>query len=55
MAALAAASLDRGLVVFVFGNRINVAPPLSLSDAEAAKGLAVLDEVLSLADENAGT
>jgi taurine--2-oxoglutarate transaminase len=55
MAALAAASLDHGLVIFVFGNRINVAPPLNLSDAEAADGLAVLDEVLSLADDKART
>ncbi len=50
MAALSAACLDRGLITFVFGNRINVAPPLNLSDAEAADGLAILDEVLSIAD-----
>ena len=50
MAALGAACLDRGLITFVFGNRINVAPPLNLSDAEAADGLAILDEVLSVAD-----
>ena len=50
MAELGAASLERGLIVFVFGNRINVAPPLNLSDAEAADGLAILDEVLSVAD-----
>jgi taurine---2-oxoglutarate transaminase len=55
MAALAAASLERGLIIFVFGNRINVAPPLNLSDAEAANGLAILDEVLSLADNQART
>jgi taurine--2-oxoglutarate transaminase len=47
MAALGAECLDRGLIVFPFGNRINVAPPLNLSDAEAADGLAILDEVLS--------
>ena len=50
MAALGAACLERGLIVFPFGNRINVAPPLNLSDAEAADGLAILDEVLSVAD-----
>lgn len=50
MAALGVACLDRGLIVFVFGNRINVAPPLNLSDTEAADGLAILDEVLSIAD-----
>jgi taurine--2-oxoglutarate transaminase len=50
MAALGAACLDRGLITFVFGNRINVAPPLNLNDTEAADGLAILDEVLSVAD-----
>ena len=50
MAALGAACLDRGLIAFVLGNRINVAPPLNLSDTEAADGLAILDEVLSVAD-----
>ena len=53
MAALGAASLERGLITFVFGNRINVAPPLNLTDAEAADGLAILDEVLAVADEHA--
>jgi len=50
MARFTAACLERGLVVFIFGNRINVAPPLNLSDAEATDGLAILDEVLSVAD-----
>ena len=50
MAALGAACLERGLIVFPFGNRINVAPPLNLRDTEAADGLAILDEVLSIAD-----
>ena len=53
MAALGAACLERGLITFPFGNRINVAPPLILSDAEAADGLAILDEVLAIADEEA--
>ena len=51
IAALTKAGLDRGLITFVFGNRINVAPPLNLSDGEAADGLAILDEVLSVADD----
>ena len=55
MAALAKAGLDRGLIIFVFGNRINVAPPLNLSDGDAADGLAILDEVLAAADEQALT
>jgi taurine---2-oxoglutarate transaminase len=53
MAALVAAALERGLIIFVFGNRINVAPPLNLSDNEAADGLAIVDEVLSVADDEA--
>ena len=51
IATLVKAGLDRGLIIFVFGNRLNVAPPLNLSDGEAADGLAILDEVLSVADE----
>jgi taurine--2-oxoglutarate transaminase len=51
MAALAAAGLERELIIFPFGNRLNVAPPLILSDAEAADGLAILDDVLSVADD----
>ena len=55
IATLNAACLERGMVAFVFGNRLNVAPPLNTSDAEAADGLAILDEVLSVADELART
>ena len=50
MAELGSSCLERGLIVFPFGNRINVAPPLNLSDTEAADGLAILDEVLTVAD-----
>jgi taurine--2-oxoglutarate transaminase len=42
--------LDRGLVPLVLGNRIHVAPPLNLGDADAATGLAVLDEALAAPD-----
>ncbi len=50
MASFARACLDRGLVPLVVGNRIHVAPPLNLSDADAATGLAILDEALAEAD-----
>ena len=50
MAAVARACLDRGLLTLVQGNRVNVAPPLNVTDADAAAGLAVLDEALSVAD-----
>jgi taurine---2-oxoglutarate transaminase len=42
--------LDRNLVPLIAGNRIHVAPPLNLSDADAATGMAILDEALSAAD-----
>jgi taurine--2-oxoglutarate transaminase len=31
-------------------NRIHVAPPCNLTEAEAKEGLAILDEVLAVAD-----
>jgi taurine--2-oxoglutarate transaminase len=50
MAAFGKACLDRNLVPLIAGHRIHVAPPLNLSDAEAATGLAILDEALTAAD-----
>jgi taurine--2-oxoglutarate transaminase len=50
MTAFAKACLDRGLVPLVLGNRIHVAPPLNISDSDAATGLAVLDDALGAAD-----
>jgi len=44
------ACLERGLVPLVLGNRIHVAPPLNVSDSDAATGLAILDEALAEAD-----
>ena len=38
----------------VLGNRIHVAPPLNVSDGDAAAGLAVLDEALAEADTFVG-
>ena len=38
------------MVPLILGNRIHVAPPLNLSDADAATGLAILDEALAAAD-----
>ena len=34
----------------MLGNRIHVAPPLNVSDADAATGLSILDEALAEAD-----
>jgi taurine--2-oxoglutarate transaminase len=44
------ACLVRGLVPLVLGNRIHVAPPLNVSESEAAAGLAILDEALDEVD-----
>jgi taurine--2-oxoglutarate transaminase len=32
------------------GNRIHVAPPLDVTDTDAAEGLTILDEALAAAD-----
>jgi taurine---2-oxoglutarate transaminase len=50
MAAFAKACLGRGLLPLVLGNRIHVAPPLNVTDSDAATGLAILDEALAEAD-----
>jgi taurine---2-oxoglutarate transaminase len=50
MTAFVRACIDRNLVPLVLGNRIHVAPPLNLSDADASKGLVILDEALAAAD-----
>ena len=51
MAALSSACFNRGLVPLILGNRLHVAPPLNLSDADAASGLSILDDAL----QEAGT
>jgi taurine--2-oxoglutarate transaminase len=50
MAAFTKACLERGLLPLTMGNRVNVAPPLNVNDADAAAGLAILDEALAAAD-----
>jgi taurine--2-oxoglutarate transaminase len=50
MLAVARACLDRGLLPLVQGNRLNIAPPLNVTDADVAAGVAILDEALSVAD-----
>ncbi|MFJ9696925.1 aspartate aminotransferase family protein [Kitasatospora sp. NPDC101183] len=50
MAELAAACKARGLWPFVNMNRFHVVPPCTVTEEEAKAGLAVLDEVLALAD-----
>ncbi|MFB6889403.1 aspartate aminotransferase family protein [Kitasatospora sp. NPDC056327] len=54
MAELAAACKQRGLWPFVNMNRLHVVPPCTVTGEEAKAGLAVLDEVLALADAHTG-
>ncbi len=53
VARLAKAALERGLYLFVHWNVVMIAPPLTITREELDEGLAVLDEVLALADEHA--
>src|SRR5205085_4062466 len=53
VARMAKAALDRGLYLFVHWNVAMIAPPLPITRAEVDEGLAVLDEVLAIADEYA--
>jgi taurine---2-oxoglutarate transaminase len=47
---LAKAALERGLYLFVHWNVVVIAPPLPISREELDEGLAILDDVLALAD-----
>jgi len=47
VAAVKAACLERGMIPFVAENRIHVVPPCIITDAEAERGLSILDEVLA--------
>ncbi|MFC3493492.1 aspartate aminotransferase family protein [Glycomyces rhizosphaerae] len=51
MAAFMKACRHRDLLTLVLGNRVHVAPPLNIDDADAATGLSVLDEALTESDE----
>lgn len=51
MTRLVAAAKQAGLIPFSNFNRIHVVPPLNISEADLVRGLDILDEVLSIADE----
>ena len=51
MQRLTKAALERGLYLFVHWNVVVVCPPLTITREELDEGLAVLDEVLAIADE----
>jgi taurine--2-oxoglutarate transaminase len=48
---LAKAALERGLYLMTHWNVIMVCPPITVTSEELAEGLAILDDVLSIADE----
>ena len=45
--------MERGLYLFVHWNVVMICPPLTITREELDEGLAVLDEVLAIADEYA--
>ncbi|MFN8185986.1 MAG: aminotransferase class III-fold pyridoxal phosphate-dependent enzyme [Gaiellales bacterium] len=51
MARLTKAALEKGLYLFAHFNRVGITPPLTITKDELLAGLAVLDEVLAIADE----
>src|SRR5712692_6309175 len=51
VARLAKAALDQGLYLMTHWNVIMVCPPITITSEELAEGLAILDDVLSIADE----
>ena len=51
IARLSKAALERGLYLMTHWNIVMVCPPLTITREELDEGLAILDEVLSIADE----
>jgi taurine--2-oxoglutarate transaminase len=52
VARLTKAALERGLYLMTHWNVVMVVPPLTITRDEVDEGLAVLDEVLAIADEH---
>ena len=52
VARMARAALERGLYLMTHWNVVMVVPPLTITREEAEEGLAILDDVLALADEH---
>jgi taurine--2-oxoglutarate transaminase len=52
VARLAKAALERGLYLMTHWNVVMVVPPLTITTEEAEEGIAILDDVLALADEH---
>jgi taurine--2-oxoglutarate transaminase len=54
VARLTLAALERGLYLFTHWNVVVVCPPLTITREELDEGLAILDDVLAIADEYVG-
>ena len=52
MAEIAKGCKDRGLWPFVHFNRMHVVPPITISADEVREGIAIMDEVLTIADKH---
>jgi taurine---2-oxoglutarate transaminase len=50
MADFVRACLERSMLPLILGNRVHIAPPLNISDADAWTGLGILDQALAAAD-----
>ena len=50
IARLAKAALEQGLYLMTHWNVVMVVPPLTITPEEAEEGVAILDEVLAIAD-----
>lgn len=50
MSAMMSAAMDKGLYLSFFSNVVRLTPPLNISEADLHHGLAILDEVLEIAD-----
>jgi taurine--2-oxoglutarate transaminase len=53
MNAVAAACRERGVWPFTHANRLQIAPPLVISEDELRRGLAAVDDALAVADRHA--
>jgi taurine--2-oxoglutarate transaminase len=51
MTRVAKAAMERGLSLMTHWNVIMICPPLTITREELDEGIAVLDDVLSIADE----
>jgi taurine--2-oxoglutarate transaminase len=50
MARLAKSAMERGLLLMTHFNILMICPPLTITREELAEGLAIIDEILTLAD-----